>query len=60
MNRKSLIAVVVCLAGCAETPPPPRVDGAIIEQAVKHAPDRVDGARRSRDAGGARVEESEG
>ena len=60
MIRKALVVVAACLSACAEAPPPPSVDGAIIERAVRHAQDQVDGARRSRHASGAVVAESEG
>lgn len=55
MIRKALLGIVLALGGCGETPLPP-VEGEIIEQAVKHAQDRIDGGRRPLGADAALVE----
>jgi len=59
MIRRVLFIMVAALAGCAEPPPPP-VDGEIIERAVKHAQDQTDGARRRQEAASLVGPESEG
>ena len=44
MIRKPLLAAALALSACAEPPPPP-VEAEIIERAVRHAQDQIDGAR---------------